>query len=162
MGHILTLYLQDGSKVASAGADKMAKLFDVATGQAQQVAAADEPIKSVRFCTPPGSSEMLITGSWDKKIRYWDLRTPNPVATVQLPERVYSMDVSQGLLVVGCAERHIQIFNLTNPTTVYKTAQSPLKWQTRIVKCFPDATGYVVGSVEGRCAIQHVEDKQQA
>lgn len=140
----------------------MAKLYDIASGQAQQVAAHDEPIRVVRFCTPPNASEMLVTGSWDKKIRYWDLRTPNPVATVDVSDRVYTMDVSQGLLVVGTANRHINIFNLSNPTTIYKTAQSPLKWQTRVVKCFPDATGYVIGSVEGRCAIQHVEDKLQS
>lgn len=52
--------------------------------------------------------------------QYWDLRTPTPVSTVQLPERCYSMDVQYPLMVVGTAERHIQIFNLTNPTAAYK------------------------------------------
>lgn len=33
---------------------------------------------------------------------------------------------------------------------------SPLKWQTRVVSCFPNATGFAVGSVEGRVAIQCV------
>ena len=79
------------------------------------------------------------------------------------------------LLVVGTAERHIQIFNLTNPTTPFKvsqsffislgllltgselkTIQSPLKWQTRTVACFPTGNGFAVGSVEGRVAIQYV------
>lgn len=40
--------------------------------------------------------------------------------TVQLPERCYSMDVHYPLMVVGTAERHIQIYNLTNPTVVYR------------------------------------------
>jgi mRNA export factor len=48
------------------------------------------------------------------------MRTPNPISTVQLPERCYSFDVQYPLMVVGTAERHIQIFNLTNPTTAYK------------------------------------------
>lgn len=28
--------------------------------------------------------------------------------------------------------------------------------------CFPDATGYMVGSIEGRVAVQHVEDSAQS
>jgi mRNA export factor len=48
------------------------------------------------------------------------MRTSNPVSTVQLPERCYTLDVSYPLMVVGTAERHVQIFNLTNPTTPYK------------------------------------------
>jgi mRNA export factor len=48
------------------------------------------------------------------------MRTANPVSTVQLPERCYTLDVSYPLMVVGTAERHVQIFNLTNPTTPYK------------------------------------------
>ena len=36
------------------------------------------------------------------------------------PERVYTFDVQFPLMVVGTAERHIQIFNLSNPSTPYK------------------------------------------
>jgi mRNA export factor len=39
---------------------------------------------------------------------------------VQLPERCYTLDVSYPLMVVGTAERHVLIFNLTNPTTPFK------------------------------------------
>jgi hypothetical protein len=53
-------------------------------------------------------------------IQYWDMRTPNPVSTVQLPERCYTLDISYPLMVVGTAERHVLIFNLTNPTTPFK------------------------------------------
>ena len=48
------------------------------------------------------------------------MRSANPISTVQLPERCYTLDVSYPLMVVGTAERHVQIFNLTNPTTPYK------------------------------------------
>lgn len=42
------------------------------------------------------------------------------MSTVQLPERCYTLDVVYPLMVVGTAERHIQIFNLSNPTTPFK------------------------------------------
>jgi mRNA export factor len=71
-----------------------------------------------------GPVSALVTGSWDKTVKYWDLRSPQPMATVQLPERVYSMDLVNPLLVVGTAERHICIFNLSNPTQIFKAANS--------------------------------------
>lgn len=107
----------------------------------------------------------------------------------------------------------VQVFNLNSPQTVYKELDSPLKFQTRCITCFPDATGYLVscimlcspkehlnrcctiiftvsaaccalcgeevavsvkieglkepgcpqvGSIEGRVAVQHVEDSMQS
>ncbi len=35
---------------------------------------------------------------------------------------------------------------------------SPLRMQTRTISCFPDGTGYTIGSVEGRVAVQYVND----
>jgi mRNA export factor len=84
---------------------------------------------------------------------------PTPIATVNLPERAYTMDTKDNLLVVGTADRQVAIFNLSNPTVIYKTLLSPLKYQTRVVSCFTTGNGFAVGSVEGRCAIQYVEDK---
>jgi mRNA export factor len=66
-------------------------------------------------------------------IQYWDMRTPNPVSTVQLPERCYTLDVSYPLMVVGTAERNILIFNLTNPTTPFKVR--PLDDRPYILQC---------------------------
>jgi mRNA export factor len=54
------------------------------------------------------------------------------------------------------------VFNLGSPSVVYKSLQSPLKYQTRCISCFPDKTGYLLGSIEGRVAVHHVEDNMQA
>lgn len=125
-----------------------------------QVAAHDQPIKAARFFTAPQTNaEMLVTGSWDNTIKYWDLRTPNPVISVNMNHKVYTLDVQKNVLVVGTAERFINIVDLNMPEKIKKTIQSPLKWQTRVISLFPDATGFAVGSIEGRCAIQYVEDK---
>jgi mRNA export factor len=124
------------------------------------VAGHDAPVRSVRFFdSPTGGDQMLVTGSWDKTVKYWDLRQKTPVATLQCQERVYTLDVKDKLLVIGTADRYINVVNLNEPTKFYKTLQSPLKWQTRVVSCFTDASGFAVGSIEGRCAIQYVEEK---
>ncbi|CCJ31150.1 unnamed protein product [Pneumocystis jirovecii] len=128
---------KDGTKVASVGTDKAGMLFDLQTGQNVQVAAHDAPIKSCRFIDGGNMGNILATGSWDKMLKYWDLRQQQPIGTIQLPERCYTMDVVNQLM----------------------TTQSPLKFQTRVISCFVKANGYAIGSVEGRCAIQYVEDK---
>lgn len=106
-----------------------------------------------------GGQDYVATGSWDKTVKFWDLKGAQPVGTLTCQDRVYSMDVKDQLLVVATAERHINMINLNEPTKIYKTIVSPLKWQTRVVSCFTDASGFAVGSIEGRCAIQYVEDK---
>ena len=140
-------------------------MLDLQSGgtTAQQVAAHDAPIRVVRFIEAPGSSQpMLVTGSWDKTVKYWDLRQSTAVATINCQERVYTLDVRDKLMVIGTADRYVNIVNLNDPTKLYKTLQSPLKWQTRVVSCFSDSSGYAVGSIEGRCAIQYVEEKDHA
>ena len=63
------MHLQDGKKVASGGADKAGRLFDVMTGQSMQVAQHEEPIKAVRWVEAPGQAPILATGSWDRTIK---------------------------------------------------------------------------------------------
>jgi mRNA export factor len=77
---------------------------------------------------------MVVTGSWDKTIKYWDMRQATAVASVQCTDRVYCMDVKDKLLVVALGDMNVQVINLNNPTTVHKTIKSPLKYQTRAVR----------------------------
>ncbi|KAI9146779.1 Poly(A)+ RNA export [Paramyrothecium foliicola] len=129
---------RDGTKLASAGADKNVKVCDIGSQQDMVVGTHDQPVRCVRFFENNGTP-MLISGSWDKTIKYWDLRLQTPAATIQY--------------------RYINVINLKDPTKFYKTLQSPLKWQTRVVSCFADSMGFAIGSIEGRCAFQYVEEK---
>lgn len=138
-------------------------MLDLGAGaaQARQVAAHDQPISQVKSIMV-NNAPMLITGGWDKMVKYWDLRQEQPVASIECKERVYSMDTrNDQMFVIGTADRWIHVVDLKNPTAFFKTLQSPLKWQTRVVTAFTDGTGFAVGSIEGRCAIQYVDDKDQ-
>ncbi|CAE7055288.1 unnamed protein product [Rhizoctonia solani] len=149
---------KEGNKVFSGGMDKTARMFDLQTGQATQVASHDDAVKCVRWVDAQGG--ILATGSWDKTIKYWDLRQSTPVAQVNLPERCFTMDVVYPLLVVGTADRQVLVYDLNNPTTVFRTITSPLKWQTRVVACMPSGKGFGMGSIEGRVAMQYIDEKE--
>lgn len=71
------------------------------------------------------------------------------------------MDSSQKLLVVGCAERQIVVIDLNQPQQIFKNSLSPLKWQTRAISCYPQGNGFAVGSIEGRCGIQYINEQDQ-
>lgn len=137
------------------GCKNQAFQWDLATNQTKVVGAHSAPIKECKWIP---EANMLATASWDKTLCYWDLRQQNPAAKVQLPERAYCMDVAYPMLVVATAERKVQIYELrSGPSKPYQTMDSMLKFQSRSLACFPDKSGFALGSIEGRVAIMHVE-----
>jgi len=154
---LCTCFSPDGTTVFSGSCDQTAKMWNLAANKSITIGKHDAPIKEIFFVQDP---QCVVTGSWDKTLRYWDVRTPGPPkAVVTLPERCYAMDVKGILATVGTAERHLLIYDLRNPTKPFKELQSPLKYQSRCISNFIDKTGFAVGSIEGRVAIQYVEDK---
>jgi mRNA export factor len=103
--------------VFSGGCDNKAKCWSLQTGQSVQVAQHSAPIKSLFWVE---DMQCLMTGSWDKTLKYWDGRTSNAVHTASLPERLYCMDVRFPLCCVGTADRNIIIYDLRKPTAEFK------------------------------------------
>jgi len=149
----------DGTKVFMASCDKQVKMWDLQSNQATQVAAHEAPVKIVRWVKAPNYTA-LMTGSWDKTLKFWDLRSQNPILSVDLGERCYAADVDYPMAVVGTAGRGIIIYTLEQQPKEYKRETSPLKYQHRCISIFRDKkaqpTGFALGSVEGRVAIQYV------
>ncbi|KAI0382825.1 WD40-repeat-containing domain protein [Hypomontagnella monticulosa] len=148
--------------VAAAGADKQCHVLHAATGQQAAIGAHDSPVRSVRFVEVPGANgvPIIASGSWDKTVRFWDLRQRDALAAVACNNRVFSMDSKARLLVVATAERHIHLFDLQNPTSIAKTLESPLRNQTKSVAAFPDGKGWATASIEGRCGINAVDEAE--
>ncbi|CAJ1953443.1 unnamed protein product [Cylindrotheca closterium] len=149
----------DGSTVFSGGADKAVRMWKLGEnppgGIAQQIGNHDAPVKAVGFLQP---SSLVVSGGWDRKLKFWDMRTNNPVGTLDMPERVYDLDVRGNLMCVITANRRMMIYNVGTPQpTLVQNKESPLKFQSRCVSCFPDQTGFAIGGVEGRVGIQYVQ-----
>jgi mRNA export factor len=119
------------------------------------------PIKCIKFFEPAGShAPMAVTGSWDKTIKYWDLRTPNAVGTIDCGERIYSLDVKKDTLVIATASNEIHIVNLRDPGRILETRKSPLTHQLRVVTLAVDGDHFAVGSIEGRVGYQRVSGNE--
>ena len=142
--------------MVGASADQTARIVDVASNgaPAHQVGGHDAPISSVRFFENSTMQPLIVTGSWDKTVRYWDLRQHRPLATIDLKDKVYSMDTQKKRLIVATAGLRFSSINLDNPTNIEECPQiSNLKGETRVVRCFPDARGFVAGSTGGKAAV---------
>jgi len=146
----------DGTKVFSGGCDNIAKVWQLANGSSLQVAQHEAPIKSVHYFE---ELQVVVTGSWDKTLKYWDSRQPGVASSAQLPEKVYCMDVVASMICVGTADRQILIYDVRKPNVEFRRFTSPLKYQSKCLAAFHDRSGFALGSIEGRVAIQYVEEK---
>uniref|UniRef100_H3BE64 Rae1 protein homolog n=1 Tax=Latimeria chalumnae TaxID=7897 RepID=H3BE64_LATCH len=191
----------DGSKVFTASCDKTAKMWDLNSNQAIQIAQMlltygrkkkkstkitfvlcwfnhDAPIKTVHWIKAPNYS-CVMTGSWDKTLKFWDTRSATPMMTLQLPERCYCADVvgtqspqhqrfaqinalhlqfitvsnadSQvyPMAVVASAERGLIVYQLENQPSEFRRIDSPLKHQHRCVAIFKDKQNKPIGFALG-------------
>ena len=69
-GVIQIVFNSDGSRVATAGGDGTARLWDAATGQQQLVLRGHQaPVDSVSFST---DGKLVATSSDDESVRLWD------------------------------------------------------------------------------------------
>lgn len=72
----------------------------------------------MKFVSWIAAANVLLTGSWDKSLRYWDCRSPSPSCTVSLPERLYSADAKGSLVLAATAERKLLVFDMRQPSKV--------------------------------------------
>lgn len=156
-GILCSTWSGDGSRVFIGGTDGQLRAWNIQNNTLSPVGTHSAGIKEVFHST---DLNCVVTGSWDKTIKYWDLRSQNPVATVNVSDRIYAMDMKGHLLVVGTADKKLTVFSLKTPQTPFRAPyDSPLKCQTRCISCFPDMTGFALGSIEGRVGLQYVEEK---
>ncbi|KAI1331216.1 WD repeat domain-containing protein [Xylariaceae sp. FL0255] len=156
-------WAKDGTTVLAGGADKKNHLLHVATGQQLTLGQHDAAVRGVRFLDIHGSDgNIFASGSWDKTLKMFDVRSGNdPVVSLSCYDRVYSMDTQKSLLVIATAGTQMQLVDLRNPSTILKTVQSSLTHQTKVVRALPDGKAWATGSIEGRVAITHVDDKSK-
>ncbi|KAL5563401.1 hypothetical protein UlMin_033148 [Ulmus minor] len=123
----------DGTTVFSGGCDNQVKMW---------------PLLSEVAWIP--EMNLLVSGSWDKTLK----KELFFFFTTKSSPYCYALTVKRPLMVVGTAG--------SNLITEFKRITSPLKYQTRCVAASPDQQGFLIGSIEGRVGVHHLDDSQES
>ena len=104
-----------------------------------------------------------------------------PVITIDLPGKAFSMDISSDgtkIVIATSGRRNVFIDILLKKSDtsnrndkenneeeeeevvakILLDRESSLKYQTRVIKFFPNMSGIALGSIEGRVAIEYLDD----
>ncbi|XP_022901346.1 protein Rae1-like [Onthophagus taurus] len=148
----------DGSKVFMAGCDREVKVWDLGSNQTVHIGAHKASIETCHWFKGSNYS-CLMTGSWDKTLKFWDIRSPSPMMSIRLPEYCYCADVDYPFAVVATAGRKIIVYRLEGKPQQFKTYESQ-RCEHKCIALFRDEkqepAGYALGYAEGRVAIQHL------
>lgn len=132
------------------------------------------------------NSNYLASAGWDAKFHIWNVTQQQnvsnssggggekPVVTIDLPGKAFSMDISTDgtKAVVATSGRRICFIDISIPestsssssgdvitATLLLDRESSLKYQTRCIKfLYPEMNGIAVGSIEGRVAVEYLDD----
>ncbi|KAF1765863.1 hypothetical protein GCK72_005816 [Caenorhabditis remanei] len=144
------------NKVAFGGVDHNVKLVDIETSNATQLGSHALAVRCLEF---NHMESLIISGGWDSSVKLWDARSygNGAVESVNVSSSVYAMDVLKHTILVGTKDRKIYMFDSRKLREPLQVRDSPLKYQTRAVQFFPTGEAFVVSSIEGRVAVEYVE-----
>lgn len=171
----------DAGEVYTGGIDGSVRKFDVSKSTSSIVGLHSEgevpsngESKIACSCLSFVNESLLASAGWDSKFYLWDVRCSSensiskPVSSIQLPGKAFSMDsVNGNRVVVSTSGRKtciidVRMNNNDNDEDVSSemvlNRDSSLKYQTRVVRFFPDGKGMAFGSIEGRVAIEFLDE----
>uniref|UniRef100_K3WCF8 Anaphase-promoting complex subunit 4 WD40 domain-containing protein n=1 Tax=Globisporangium ultimum (strain ATCC 200006 / CBS 805.95 / DAOM BR144) TaxID=431595 RepID=K3WCF8_GLOUD len=133
------------------------KQVDLNTKQITTVGQHDAAVRNVEYSKEYG---LAVSGGWDGAVKVWDIRNGNnaKIHEAKHDGKVFGMDLRSHLLVVATSKREVGVYDLRNFNHPLEKKESPLKYQTRCVRVFPDLQGYAMGSIEGRVALEYFGD----
>ncbi|AFN83245.1 WD40 domain-containing protein [Encephalitozoon romaleae SJ-2008] len=144
-------FSKETPSLAFAGAaDGSLQVVDLQTSQVSSFQAHNAGVKSVRCF-----SNMLATGSWDKTVKFWDTRSSKLVFSLDLPGKVYAMDLEKELLAISLSGNEVVTYNL-NDINQKKTHASKLNWMIRSIACAQDNETFALGGIEGKAEIFNI------
>ena len=102
----------DDLTIFSGGCDNRLCCIDVKSlGTATVMGQHSAPIRCVEYSN---AGNMVISGSWDKSVKIWDINSKQCTSTLALPDKVFAMSCVEASyrLICGIAGRIIYIYDL--------------------------------------------------
>ncbi|EJW03723.1 hypothetical protein EDEG_00163 [Edhazardia aedis USNM 41457] len=141
---LTTAFMDD---VCLAG-DTFGNLFiiDLNTGTKNTLKLHESGLRHIRIF----NNNLFITGSWDKTIKVFDLKSGQSVHQINLEERLYTLDCHSEYIAYTTAGNNIYKFDLQTQSKVQ--LQSKMNYQ---IKCLAavDHESFMVGSIESKCEL---------
>lgn len=159
---ILDLSFSGDGRAFFGGCSRTGVMWNLQSNQKSVVASHDMPISCLTYVSiPQVMNHLLITGSWDGKLRWWDLRQQNFVKEENLNEPIFTLDAQRTIPLMGVGTgRTVHIYNLHSMAKVDELKPSEqMRFNFRCVACSPDFSGVAVGSSEGRLSFIRMDKK---
>ncbi|KAI7864854.1 mitotic checkpoint protein [Spinellus fusiger] len=151
-GPVLEACFGGGSVVYSGGVCKQVSRIDLETSTRTTLGRHDGSVRNVCWNEESGS---VLTGSWDKTLRVWDPRADTKeMQKIELPHKVFCMDIVQNILVIAMANRQVYIYDTRNMAAPWQERETSLRYMLKSIRCMPNIEGYACASVEGRVALE--------
>ncbi|KAG0740733.1 hypothetical protein G6F57_001931 [Rhizopus arrhizus] len=142
----------------SGSVEKKVKMHDLNTGSETVLGEHEKGVRCVEWSSETSS---LYTGSWDATIQVWDPRSQASQQTVNLPEKVFSMDLLNNKLAVAMAGRRIHIYDVRDMSQPWQVRDTTLKYMLKCIRLMPNVEGFACSSVEGRVALEFFESSRE-
>jgi len=150
----IVVFMNDNT-VFSGGLDRAVKMYDVASGTDRILGKHEKPVRVTMYSS---EHNLLVTCGWDAVMKLWDHRQPQPELSAHAqPAKVFAASQRGNRVVVGCASRHVFVWDLRQTSDPEQRRESSLKYQTRAIGCFVAGDGYALASTEGRVAMEYFD-----
>lgn len=134
------------------GFEGVLKIRDANTNVEETVGSHDDGIKKVEFVP---KKNVIISGSWDRTIKFWDARLKGNVATYdQCDGKVYSMSVVDEKIAVATSECKALVWDMRNMKKYMILHR--LNHRLNCIALSPNKQCYVIGHRDGRVAVEYI------
>jgi len=137
-------------------------IWNIGQNSVNKIAQHEKPISFIKFNQ---SFNVVTTASWDGTAKFWDGSSEQPQMSINVGEKVWAADMIDELAVFVVPterpEQHpIKVYDLRNPGQEFRTVENPFDNGIKCIECYPDKSGYALGSIEGRVAIRYIDPQR--
>lgn len=160
---------KDDGEIYTACLDWSVRRIDVPASTQTVIGTHDAGVRSVFYSK---EHELVVSAAWDSTLHIHPAAADAEwsTATINLPNKPFSLSISPSKLVVAMANRAVSIYDLAKlakecansanalqarlDIDPWQRRESSLKFMTRAVDCMPNDEGYASSSIEGRVAVE--------
>lgn len=155
---LLALSFFSKKEIAMAGIECVVKTYNLETSTESIIGRHDEPVRCLEYCR---EHALIASGGWDSTMKLWDIRTNTSAGFGNNGDKIYALDALGNRVIVGTKDRKVIVWDVRNLGEPEQVRDSPLKYQTRAIKCFPRGDAFVVSSIEGRVAVEYFDQSPE-